>query len=170
MISACPGYDALTSQIEVFHKKEGELRADMCGKPLHEHLIDGYEYDYIREFLDCFNVDKDRFFASLSDLGNEAGNHNQLLYFREHIIPYLMKDSPGPLQRYFRAINYACEAAHEQTEMWNEWDEDREVTQDMEEIVVYANTIEEAKDECAEAPWEEIEACVIKILSCYLLV
>lgn len=169
MISERPGYDELASQIEAFHEKEGDSRVDMGGTPLHDHLIEGYEYDYIREFIDCFNVDKDGFFTSIGDLGDEAGNHNQLLYFCKHIMPYLMKDSPGNLKDYFRAIDYACQAGHEQTEMWNEWDEDVKITADTEEVIAYVNRLEEAKDECADAPWEDVEACVIKVLSYYLL-
>lgn len=169
MISKHPGYATLVSKLDAFHEKEADTRVDMAGTPLREYLIEGYEYNYIREFLECFQTDMDGCFESLADMGNEAGNHNQLLYFCRHIMPYMMKDAPGPLQQYFRALKDVCDTAYNQTEMWNEWDDECEISQDMEEIVMYAQDIDQAKDTCAEAPWEEIEACVIQVLSCYLV-
>jgi hypothetical protein len=170
MIEKHPGYVVLASKTESFHIKEEETRRDMGGEPLHEDLIYGYEYNYIREFLDCFSCKHElNFFDMLDRLGDEAGNHNQLLYFCKHIMPYLIKDAPEHLQRYFRVIKDACETAYRQTEMWNEWDENRKVTPKTKEVVVFSRFMDKVKDECKEAPWEEIQGCVIDIISGHLL-
>lgn len=169
MISERPGYAALASVLETFHEKEADARVDMAGTPLHEYLIEGYEYNYIREFLECFETDKNGVFDSIVNLGNEAGNHNQLLYFCTHIMPYLIKDAPDHLHSYLVALADACETSYDQTEMWNEWDDEDEITKDMEEIVMYAEEIQGYKDACDEALWEDVETTVVQILAKYLL-
>jgi hypothetical protein len=152
---------------EAFHLKEAESRLDLQGNKLDEKVVYDYCYNYIAIFLKLFeeNSPVETFFEGIKDLGDEEMNHNQLLYFKLHIMPYLIDGAPEEILPSLKAMDSAIQAAETQTNLWYEFDEHRnyksnEVTAKTERPR-FLETIEYSIDVCdATISFEDVEKYV----------
>lgn len=151
----------IVKKSEEFHIAEAHARVDMHGKKFDDALVYEYEYNYIKIFLECFcsclfqgSTDNINFFDNIEWLGDQVDNHNQLLYFKDHIMPYLMDTAPEPMKESLRAMFDAITAAEKQTNLW--WDDNGAAIANTK---AFYKTIENSRSACT-IPMDKIEKYV----------
>ena len=146
-------------KLEAYYELEGDTRRDLHDNVISEDILVTDEDCYgLRDFL--FSLDNSsplKCGEIIRDYGDEEGNHNQMDYMRDHLMPYLERDFSKHVG-FFKSMTKLVKLAAARTSYWGNFDEEYPQTTEHlynptydEETTALCNEMESYSKE-----WEEL--------------
>lgn len=146
-------------KLEAYYELESESRRDLHGNVISDNIYVADEDCYgLCDFLSSLDEPSPlKCGELLANTGDEEGNHNQLDYMRDHIMPYLVRDF-SKHAGFFESMTKLITLAADRTSYWGDFDEEEP---DKEYANFNANYDKETTALCEDMEsyskeWEEI--------------
>jgi len=148
-------------KLDAYYILESETRLDLHGNVIDEDIYladeDCYGLGIFLESLDESSPLKCGEF--IRDYADGEGNHNQMYYIRDHVMPYVKRDF-SKYERLFKYMTKLVKKAADRTTYWGEYDELNEEDHPnynpeyIEETDLLCEKMESYSDD-----WKDIRAC-----------
>jgi hypothetical protein len=107
------------AKLVAYYEKEAATRLDIDGNHISEDIL-LYEYTRNLEFMLTYLDDPSAWGKYVTATGDEEGNHNELEYTRDHVMPYLIRDLPEKFTPTLKIMAALVAKAARQTNYWGD--------------------------------------------------
>ena len=118
----------LEEKLAKYYQREETDRRDIRGKHISEDILVYPDTCCLGLFLETLNTSSPMDWGKeIGSLGDEEGNHNDLEYMRDHIMPYLQWDIPRETSynvAIFETMDKVIRMAVRRTNYWGQYDEE----------------------------------------------